>query len=313
MKICVLGSGSLGSVIGGMLTEGGSEVYLIRRSIENVNKMNRRGLKIREDGLERTVQVQAVADCHGIGTVDLIIVLVKSYDTREAIKNAKPMIGDDTVILSLQNGLGNEEIIAEVAGEDHVLAGRTYVGGVMLNAAHVIAGAKGKNTYIGELDGRITKRVRLIAEIFNRAGLSTSVSTNVLGLMWDKLLVNVATGALSGVTRLPYGGLYQVPEVRDCALEAVSEAMAVAKAMGIKLSIHNPIDAWTRAAEGLHEEFKASILQSIEKGLRTEIDFINGAVVHWGKKYKIPTPVNRTLVASIKGIELWLQNYAGKE
>jgi len=303
VKICVLGSGALGSSIGGVLTEAGLEVHLIDPWTEHVNAMNRQGLKLREDSSERAVKVRAATDCRGIGSADLILVLVKSYHTKEAIKNAGPIIGDQTVVLSFQNGLGNEETLAEVVGKERVIGGRTFAGGVLLGPGHVVAGRKGKQTYIGELDGRITERVNKIAGEFNRAGLETIISSNIIGIMWDKLLINVATGALSGITRLPYGELYQVKEVMDCALEAVLEAIAVAKAIGVKLMITDPKKIWLKAAENLPPEFKASMLQDIEKGSRTEIDSINGSVVRLGERHGVPTPVNRVLVASIKGIE----------
>jgi len=307
MKICILGSGALGSTIGGVLTEAGLEIHLIDPWMEHVNAMNRQGLKLREDSSDRIVKVRAATDCRGIGPADLILVLVKSYHTKEAIKNAGPIMGDKTVVLSFQNGLGNEDILAEVAGEEHVIGGRTFAGGVLLGPGHVIAGRKGKQTYIGELNGRITERVNEIARQFNQAGLETVVSSNIMGIMWDKLLINVATGALSGMTRLPYGELYKVKEVMDCALEAVSEAMAVAKAMGVKLTITDPKEIWLKAAENLPPEFKASMLQDMEKGSRTEIDSINGSVVRLGEKHGVPTPVNRVLVAGIKGIEHYLK------
>jgi len=303
MKICILGAGALGSSLGGVLTEAGLEVYLIDPWAEHVNAMNRQGLKIREGSSERIVKVRAATGCQGIGAADLILVLVKSYHTKEAIKNAGPIVGDQTVVLSFQNGLGNEETLAEVVGNGRVIGGRTFAGGVLLGPGHVIAGRKGKQTYIGELDGRTTERVIQIAKQFNQAGLETIISSNIIGIMWDKLLVNVATGALSGITRLPYGGLYKVKEVMDCAVEAVSEGIAVAKAMGVELTITDPKEIWLKAAENLSPEFKASMLQDIEKGSRTEIDFINGSVVRLGEKHGIPTPVNRILVAGIKGIE----------
>jgi 2-dehydropantoate 2-reductase len=121
--------------------------------------------------------------------------------------------------------------------------------------------------------------------------------------MWDKLLVNVATGALSGISGLPYGLLYAVPELKATAIAAVAEAMAVARASGVTLSFDDPEQPWAKAGAGLPFEFKASMLQSIEKGSITEIDFINGAVVRGGRKHGIATPVNETLVAAIKGIE----------
>ena len=312
MKVCVLGSGAMGSSIGGLLAGAGSEVYLIDTWAEHVNVMNSQGLKLRVGSSDRIVKVRAATDCRGIGQADLIIVLVKSFNTREAIENAGPIIGDKTVIMSLQNGLGNEEIIEDVVGKEHVLGGRTFAGGSVLAPGHVVANITGKPTFIGELDGTTTERATRIAEEFNRAGLLTTVSSNIVGIMWDKLLVNVATGALCGITRLPYGGLYKMPELMECALEAVSEGMAVAKASGVKLATKDPKEAWFKASEGLPEDFKPSISQSLENGMRTEIDFINGAVVRCGEKCRVPTPVNKTLVASIKGIEYWMEHYRKK-
>ena len=126
------------------------------------------------------------------------------------------------------------------------MAGKTYKGGVLLAPGHVIAGVRGKETVIGELDGRVTDRARRVADAFNRAGLDTRISADIVGTMWDKLLINVATGALAGITRLPYGGLYAVPEVEACALDAVAEAMAVAQASGVKLSWTEPLHEYRR-------------------------------------------------------------------
>ncbi|CAM3578708.1 ketopantoate reductase family protein [Polaromonas hydrogenivorans] len=307
MKICVLGAGALGCAIGGVLTEAGNEVWLVNRGQAHVDAMKQHGLVMRDQGVDRVVKVLATTDCHEIastaGPVDLIIVLVKSFHTRAAIESALPIVGEHTVVMSLQNGLGHEDTLAEVVGRGKVLAGKTYAGGVMLALGHIIVGTQGKETHIGELDGGISDRVSRIADTFNRAGLLTTVSSNIMGTMWDKLLVNVATGALSGITRLPYGELYQVPEVEACAIAAVAEAMAVARASGIQLSITEPRQPWVMAAAGLPPEFKASMLQSLEKGSVTEIDYINGAVVRQGAKVGVPTPVNQALVACIKGVE----------
>ena len=310
MKICVLGAGALGCAIGGVLTEAGHEVWLINRNAEQVDAMNSRGLILRDGGADRAVQVHAATTAQGVnmdtGAVDLVIVLVKSFHTRQAMEAATSLLGPDTAVLSLQNGLGHEDILAEIVGRERVLAGKTYVGGTQLAAGHVIAGTRGKDTHIGELDGRITGRVQRIADTFNRAGLDTTVSDNIMGTIWDKLLINVATGALTGITRLTYGQLYRQPELEACGVAAVAEAMAVAEASGIRLSITDPRDAWLKAGAGLPDEFKTSMLQSLEKGSVTEIDFVNGSVVRWGAKCGVPTPVNQALVACIKGIELGL-------
>jgi 2-dehydropantoate 2-reductase len=307
-----MGAGALGCTIGGTLTEGGSDVWLIDSYKEHVDVMNAIGLRMRDGDSERTVKVKASTTCEGIGPADLVIVLVKSFHTRKAVEDAAPIIGKDTMVMSVQNGLGHEDIIAAVVGREHVLAGKTYAGGVFLGPGHVRATTRGKETIIGELDGTITERVQAVADEFNRAQLLTTVSDNIMGVIWDKLLVNVATGALSGITRLTYGGLYNTAEVEQCAIAAVAEALAVAQAAGVRLSLSEPREAWVKAAEGLPPEFKASMLQSLENGSVTEIDFINGSVVRWGDKWGVPTPVNGTLVACIKGIELSLTAYPGK-
>ncbi|MDE2418325.1 MAG: ketopantoate reductase family protein [Burkholderiales bacterium] len=303
MKICILGAGALGCAIGGVLTEGGNEVWLVNRNADHVDAMNRHGLTLRSDGVDRMVNVHAATMAMSVGVVDLVVVLVKSFHTRQAMEAARSLVGADTVVLSLQNGLGHEEVLADMVGRDRVLAGKTYVGGTQLAPGHVIAGTQGKETLIGELDGRVTERARRVADTFSASGLETTVSDNILGVMWDKLLVNVSTGALSGITRLNYGYLYQVPEIEAAAIAAVAEAMAVAQASGVRLSTAEPRDAWVKASAGLPFEFKTSMLQSLEKGSVTEIDYINGAVVRWGQKCGVATPVNQMLVAAIKGIE----------
>ena len=307
MKIAVLGAGALGCAMGSCLSESGHEVWLINRREDHVETMNTLGLCVQVNGADRYTPVKAALHASHvaaqIGTVDLLLVLVKSFHTREAITSSTSIVGPDTVVLSLQNGLGHEDVLAEVVGRDKVVAGKTYAGGVMLGPGRIIRGTEGKETYIGELEGRMTDRVQRVAAAFNAAGLITHISDNIMGTIWEKLLVNVATGALSGITRLAYGDLYQVPEVKACALAAVQEAMDVARACGIGLSVNDPEQPWIKAAAGLPPEFKASMLQSLEKGSVTEVDYVNGSVVRWGQKCGVPTPVNSTLVACLKGIE----------
>lgn len=303
MKIYFLGAGALGCAIGGTLAAGGSDVTLVDRFQAHVDAINRDGLRMKVGDEERVVKVSAATSVEGLPPADLVIVLVKSFHTRSAIEGALSVFGPRTAVMSLQNGMGHEEILSSVVGREHVLAGKTYVGGVLLGPGRIIAGIQGKRTIIGELDGSVGERARAIAAEFERAALPCEVSDNILGVMWDKLLINVSTGALSGITGQVYGSLYAVPEIEATAIAAVSEAMAVARASGVRLSIREPRDAWLMAAEGLPYEFKTSMLQSLEKGSLTEIDFINGSVVRAGSLHNVPTPVNQTLVAAIKGIE----------
>ncbi|MFT3718929.1 ketopantoate reductase family protein [Pseudorhodoferax sp.] len=303
MEIAVLGAGALGCAIGGTLAAAGNAVVLINRNRAHVEAIEAHGLRMRSADGERAVPVRAATDCRGLGPVDLVIVLVKSFHTREAMAAASALVGPGTAVLSLQNGLGHEDILAGIVGGEHVLAGKTYVGGVLLGPGRILAGVDGKETLIGELDGSRSARVQRIADCFSAAGLATTVSDDILGTIWDKLLVNVATGAVSGITGLPYGPLYRIPEIEATAIAAVQEAMDVARASGVRLSTADPRAAWDKAAAGLPEDFKTSMLQSLEKDSPTEIDFINGAVVRWGQRCGVATPVNATLVACIKGIE----------
>ena len=302
-----MGAGALGCAIGGTLTEAGHEVWLVNRDAQHVEVMNQVGLTMRTDGVDCIVKVRAATHANGIdlasGPVALVIVLVKSFHTREVMESATSIIDEHTVVVSLQNGVGHEEVLASVVGRARVLAGKTYTGGVLLAPGHLIAGIRDKETIIGELSGQVSARAQHIADTFSAAGLATTVSGDIMVTIWEKLLVNVATGALSGITRLNYGNLYQVPEVEACALAAVAEAMAVAKAGGIALTTTDPRAPWLKAAAGLPFEFKASMLQSLEAGSITEIDFVNGAVVALGRKLGVPTPVNATLVACMRGVE----------
>ncbi|MGS1002418.1 ketopantoate reductase family protein [Burkholderia glumae] len=303
MKIAMLGAGALGCAIGATLTEGGHETWLIDRSPAHVEAMRTHGLRVDDARGSRQVRVLATTDASEAGMADVVIVLVKSFQTDAAIRGAQALVGPDTLVLSLQNGLGHEDILADAVGRERVLAGKTYVGGVLRGAGHIESGVVGKHTIIGELDGRVSPRVQRLAAAFSSAGLATQVSDNIVGAMWDKLLVNVATGALTGITSLTYGQLYDEPLLKAASLAAVAEAIAAAQAAGVTLSMTDPEQAWTLAAQGLPATFKTSMLQSLEKGSVTEIDFINGSVMRWGERHGVPTPVNATLVACIKGIE----------
>ncbi len=307
MKIAILGAGALGCAMGSCLSEDGHEVWLLNRRLDHVQAIQAGGLRVHEQGSEKVISIQAACTAQEMlkqaGVADLILVLVKSFHTAEAIRSAQCIVGPHTLVLSLQNGLGHEQVLTSMVGHDKVIAGKTYAGGVLLGPGEIIRGTQGKETFIGELDGRLSPRVEHVAKLFNAAGLLTYISDDIMAVMWEKLLINVATGALSGITHLTYGDLYQVPEVKACALAAVQEAIDVAKASGVQLSTSDPEQAWNKAAAGLPADFKASMLQSLEKGSITEVDFINGSVVRAGQRCGVPTPVNHTLVACLKGIE----------
>lgn len=301
MKICFLGSGAMGSAIGGILSESGQDVLLIDRWKEHVDALNAGGLKLTERSETRVIKVKATHQVEAVGQADLIVLLVKSYHTADTLTQVQSFIHKDTPVLSLQNGLGNEEKIAEIMGAERVLGGVTHSGSVLLGPGEVSFGRD--RTCIGEMQGALTDRVRDIVRIFNQAGLEAEASDNILGMIWDKLLVNVAVSPTSAITGLTHGDMEQVELLKATAFEAVEEAFRVAKAAGVKISLKDPAAAWAKAMEGLSPRHKSSMLKDLEQGKRTEIDVINGAVVYLGKKYGVATPVNRTLVSCIKAIE----------
>lgn len=311
MKIVMLGAGALGSTIGGTLAMGGNDVHFVDMWQEHVDLINKDGLHMTNEKEDWYVRVDARTTADTIGEADLVIVLVKSFATKQVVEQLKQtnVIGKNTLVMSLQNGLGNEETIASVIGSENVISGKTYVGGRLIQAGYISAGVQGKWTYIGELNGEITDRIQTVCNVFNDAGLLCEVSDNIKGLIWDKLLINVAAGALCGITRLPYGPLYEEDYIKDVAVAAIQEGIQVAKAAGVVLKSEDPQYPWVAASEGLPGTFKTSILQSLELKRPTEIDFINGSIVEWGKKYGIATPVNQTLVACVKGIEKYILKY----
>lgn len=322
MRVCIVGAGALGCTIGSALARGSAqgsgepiEVWLVNRNRAHVDAITQRGLLVRlGDGpaatehTVHTVRLRAATSTRDIGPVDVVIVLVKSFATADAARQAEALLGPETVVLTLQNGLGNEEILASVLGAERVLQGITYVGGRMIAPGHVSSGVAGKRTVIGEPDGQVTPRVRRIADAFGAAGLATEITADITGAVWDKLLVNVSTGALSALTRLTYGDLMADPGLERTACAAVQEGIDIATALGVSLSIHEPQAIWRSAAEGLPADFKTSMLQSIESDRRTEIDVINGALVRGGERTGVPTPVNSTLVAAVRGLETGLRH-----
>mgnify|MGYP003282879796 CR=1 FL=1 len=304
MKFCFLGAGALGSAIGGTLARNGKEVYLVDQWQEHVDRINQEGLIFIEGEKDIRIPIKAVTDPSLLGPMDVIVVLVKSFATEAAIKQAAPLIGPETVVMSLQNGLGNEKIIEEEIGSEKIIGGKAYVGGVLKAPGKNIPGVVGKEICIGEMTGKTTERIQKIAQEFNEGGIITKISDNIKGMIWDKLLINVATGALAGITGLGYGDLYKIKDIEETAFAAIEEGINVAKANKVILLTEKPKEIWEKAAAGLPYGFKTSILQSLEKKQRSEVDFINGAVVRWGKKLNVETPVNHALTACVKGIEM---------
>jgi len=305
LSVAIIGAGALGSAIGGTLAEKGATVFLVSSNQEHRDAINRYGLQLTADAVRfRTVDVPAYRSGADIPEqVDIAIILVHSAGTANAARDTLQVLKPAGTAFSLQNGLGQEEILAAILGKDRVMGGKTYAGGTLIAPGKVQATIEGKLTVIGELDGAPSPRAADIAMRMTHFGVQTEVAPDIWTAIWDKLLINVATGALSSITRMPYGELYAHDGLAEIAFAAVGEAMAVARAEGVSLTVGSPEQAWHMARAGLPDNFRTSMLQTILKGRKSEIDFINGAVVRKGVRLGVPTPVNATLVACVRGIE----------
>ncbi|SMB98460.1 ketopantoate reductase [Thermanaeromonas toyohensis ToBE] len=301
MKIVVLGAGAMGSLFGGLLAEAGQEVWLVDVWQEHVEAINSRGLIIVTPTEERTIKVRAVTNPRAAGEADLVLLFVKSYSTEEALQHGLAVIGQHTVVLTLQNGVGNAEKIERIVGRDKVLVGSTSFGANVMGPGKICHAGSGE-TYLGELDGSITERLRVIASIFDKADLKPVVTDNVVGVLWTKLLANVGINALTALLKVRNGQLLDITPAQVLMEKAVAEALRIVEAKGIKLVVEDPMEYVKKVAYATGNNI-SSMRQDVERLRRTEIDVINGAIVKEGETLGIPTPYNETLLLLIKALE----------
>jgi 2-dehydropantoate 2-reductase len=303
VKIAILGAGAMGSVIGGLLAKSGHDLTLIDVWREAIDAINTRGLRLDDKhGKSETVRVRATSQPAEVGPVDLLLVFVKCYHTEAAVKNAAPMIGPTTTVLSLQNGWGNGPRIAAIVGQNKLLLGVCYHSATVLDPGHVLHGGKG-TTFMGEPDGLMSERLQTIAATFNQAGIEVTPTPHVLKEIWAKLALNVATLPTSAALRLTAERLLDTPDMQHLMRALLQEVVAVAKAQHIAMDFDERWTAITGLLKKLAPHTKGSMLQDVEKGRRTEIDVINGAIVEAGQRLGLPTPCNQAMVWLIKAVE----------
>ncbi|MEG6584589.1 ketopantoate reductase family protein [Dendrosporobacter sp. 1207_IL3150] len=300
MKIAIIGAGAMGSLFGAMLAQGGQDVILIDKRTELVQAITQNGLKIIDESSEIIVNIRASADITDAEKADLIILFVKAYDTQQAIQDCIRIIDDKTVVLTMQNGLGNIEKIGTVIGEEKVIAGSTSYGCIVAAPGLIKVSNIGKVT-LGELNGSLSGRLLRIAETFSSVGINVSLSENIQSLIWTKLAVNTGINAITAITSLTNGELLVRKETRELMNLAINELVSVANHKGIRF-LQDPFKLAEAVAKDTYTN-KSSMLQDIEKGSKTEIDNINGAIVAEGKKYEVETPVNHVLTLLIKALE----------
>lgn len=302
MKIAIVGPGALGCLIAGSLKARTKEdVWLIDSSPERAKRIRQDGIKI--EGLSNLArcQVNASADPKEVGRCDLVILCVKSYSTEDACKDIKDLVSDNTFVMTLQNGIGNVQVLNDYFGTEKVIAGVTNHGATLLGDGHVRHAGKGE-TIIGLASGKVLGPIKEIAGILSKAGFETKVSKDIDSVIWSKLVINVGINALTAITRLKNGMLTEHGGTRDILRSAVQEAVKIVKRKRVKLIYDDPIQKVESVCKATAAN-ASSMLQDVINKKRTEIDFINGAVIRQGKALGIPVPVNEVLTALVKTIE----------
>ncbi|MEO7910844.1 MAG: 2-dehydropantoate 2-reductase [Roseiflexaceae bacterium] len=310
MKIGIIGAGALGSLIAFYLSEQ-ADVWLLSRRREQIDAINRNGLRRELGNVVETRYPRAAADPAEIGPCDIVLVLTKSYATIWAAEQACQLMRTESdtlsphtsvrspIVVTLQNGLGNRELLARTLGDANVGQGVTALGATLLGLGHVRHAGQG-TTVFGAAPDRA--RIAALVDLFNTCGLPAELSDNLDGLVWGKLVVNAGINALTALLRVPNGALAASAEARTLMADAIAEAAAVARSRGTTLPYDDPFANTLAVAQATSANY-SSMLQDVLRGSPTEIDAINGAVEREGLRLGVPTPVNSMLAALVRALD----------
>ena len=301
-KVAVLGAGAMGCLFGGLLAENGLDVVLIDVWKEHVKEINSKGLKMMGHGGDRIIKIKATTEPQKLNEVDAIIVMCKATALKTALTNAKNIIGDKTMLMSFQNGIGHEEIMQEIAGKEKVLGGSTTQA-ASVQGPGIIQNYASLPSWIGEYDGGASERVKDLAETFTAYGLETLTEENIKKRKWMKLFALTAIGPLSAIFDLHHTDLYisnknQVMS-RKLGKDIILETRNVAKADGVDVTEDECLDMFNRIVDS-RQTNKSSMAFDVLKKRASEIDFISGAVSRIGKRHGVKTPLNDLMYNIIK-------------
>jgi len=294
MKVAVMGAGAVGCYYGAMLARAGHEVVLIGRP-SHVEAVNASGLRLETKAFDEFVKVAASTEASAAHGADLVLFCVKSTDSESAAAQIKPHLSPGALVLTLQNGVDNDERVRPVLPSNEVAAAVVYVATEMAGPGHV------KHHGRGELVIAPSRMSEQVARHLAAAGVPTQISDNVRGSLWAKLILNCAYNALSAVTQLPYGVLVKGEGVAEVIRDVVAECLAVAKAEGVV--VPGDTDAAVRGIAQTMASQYSSTAQDLARGKLSEIDHLNGLVVRRGEALGVPTPANRVLFVMVKLLE----------
>ncbi|MBW2471662.1 MAG: 2-dehydropantoate 2-reductase [Deltaproteobacteria bacterium] len=312
MKIAIIGPGALGCLLAASLTIKldrsnkkipALDLWLLDHLPDRAKKLNEQGLILEEGGQQKHCKIKATADPNAIGSADIIILCVKSLQVAAGLDLASQLVHEDTLLLTMQNGIGHLELLKDKQKPPSIVIGVTAQGANLVAPGHVRHAGDGL-TRVGFLKSVSFSKSLLLAKMcnmLNYGGIETVIVDNIMDYVWSKLLINAGINALTAIHRYPNGKLLESADIKDRLTAAVSEGAAVARTLGINL-IGDPL-AMTLAVCSKTAQNLSSMLQDVNNGRPTEIDSINGAIAAAGRKLDIPTPVNDALVHEIKEIE----------
>ena len=298
MRIAIVGSGGVGGYFGGRLAASGADVAFIARGA-HLDAMRARGLRIfSPKGDVHVPRVRASADPAEIGPVDVVLFAVKLYDVERALPSVAPLVGPDTVVIPLQNGVDAASLVEDAVGRAHTAGGTCYVAAVIAEPG-VIRHTAMDHLLFGELDRTRSRRLTAFHDLCRPTGFEATLSDDITLDVWTKFVRLSVLSGMTAVTRSPIGVLRDDPELWAMLQTAVREAMAVAHARGIGVAATSVEDV-ARAYAALPAQTKSSMLEDLERGRRLELPWLSGAVVRIGREAGVPTPTHAFISAVLK-------------
>jgi 2-dehydropantoate 2-reductase len=302
MRFAILGSGAVGGYFGAKLARSGQEVTFIARGA-HLAAIRSKGLQIRSAKLgDFTVTARAESDTAKVGPVDVVLVAVKAYDNATALPMLTPMVDDNTVVLTLQNGVDSVDQVAEIVGVDNVLGGTTYVATALEAPGLIVQTGVHRSIFFGEVHGtrdRVSPRVQAIADVMAAADIHVTPVADARVPIWDKFVYLAAFSGFTGASRLAIGHIWKYPHVQDMFYATCREVAAIAKAEGVTIS-PDRFDTLKQYMENIPPTTRSSLLIDLEQGKRIEVEALQGAAVRRAKKHGVPVPILSTLYSLLK-------------
>jgi len=294
-----MGAGGVGGYFGARLAASGEQVHFIARGA-HLEAIQNTGLQVYSANGDILVKpARATSNPASVGPVDLVIVAVKLWSTEQALRDAGPLIGPDTAVVSFQNGVVAVDAIAKIYGDQRTLGGVAQIAAVIEEPGVIRHTGTMAVLVVGELDGRASTRAQRFVDACKRAGIEARLSDDIRKSIWEKYSFLVAASAMTGLTRLPLGAVREDPDTRALMSQIMSEVAAVGRAMGVRLDA-DLVEKLLQRLDGLPRGMVASMLGDLERGNRLELPWLSGGVVQMGKDLNLPTPANSFVVAALK-------------